>query len=136
MSLVIDASIVGAWVLTEENTAAAEAIVETMPRDATWVPQLFPMEIGNILLAAERRRRISPHYASAQLAIIEKMPFRIDVETAASIWRQTFALARIERLTVYDATYLELALRLGADLATLDKDLAAAARRRGLTVLP
>ena len=64
------------------------------------------------------------------------MPIDIDLETTERVWGVTLRLARDEGLTVYDATYLELALRLGAELATRDKALSAAASRHGLTVIP
>jgi predicted nucleic acid-binding protein len=60
----------------------------------------------------------------------------VDDETVSQAWSVITDLARSERLTAYDAAYLELALRLGLPLATLDRDLAVAARRRGVTVLP
>ncbi|MEO7223982.1 MAG: type II toxin-antitoxin system VapC family toxin [Devosia sp.] len=136
MSLVVDASIVGAWLLPDERSPEAVGIARLIDETETWVPQLFPIEIGNALLAAERRKRASPAYVAEQLASLERMPLRLDTETNAEIWGGTYRLAKDEGLTVYDATYLELALRLGAQLATLDRDLANAARRRGLTVLP
>lgn len=107
-----------------------------MPRDSTWVPQLFPIEVANVLLVATKRGRVSERYAHAQLDILSQMPFQIDDLTSRIVWQQTYQLARSEGLTVYDATYLELAERRDAVLATLDADLAAAAKRRGLTVIP
>ncbi len=136
MSLVVDASIVGAWLLPDERSTGAVGIARLIDETETWVPQLFPIEICNALLAAERRQRVSDAYVQDQLAALQRMPLRLDTETNTGIWSTTFELAKAERLTVYDATYLELALRLGAELATLDRDLAAAARRRGVHVVP
>jgi predicted nucleic acid-binding protein len=136
LSLVVDASIVAAWMLLDERSIAAVEIAGLIDETDTWVPQLFPIEIANALLAAERRKRVSAEYASAQLASLERMPLQLDMETNAGIWGGTYRLAKDEGLTVYDATYLELALRLGAQLATLDDKLADAARRRGVTVIP
>jgi predicted nucleic acid-binding protein len=136
VTLVLDTSVVAAWVFNEPESAAAERIVNDIAHRPTWVTQLFPIEIANVLLVGERRERILPMEAAEQLELLSQLPLLVDDETSTRVWHQTFYLARAEQLTVYDASYLELALRLDADLATFDRDLAGAARRRGLTVLP
>lgn len=136
MNLVVDASIIVAWLLEDENSAAAESVAIHVVEDGAWVPQLFPIEIANVLLQAVRRRRITPDHADEQLRNLADMLFTVDSETSAHSWTATYTLAVEEGLTVYDATYLELAERRDAVLATLDTQLAAAARRRGLTVVP
>ena len=100
------------------------------------VPGIFHLELANILLLGERKRHITAEAISASLKRIDRMGIEVDEDTAANAWAATLKLARAEKLTSYDAAYLELALRLEADLATLDADLAEAARRRGLVVLP
>jgi predicted nucleic acid-binding protein len=134
--LVIDASLALAWLLKDEKTPEADGVALLVSEHGAWIPQLFPIEVANVLLLAERRGRISSSYAAEQLAFLQEMPLLLDDETTLRVWHETVALARTENLTVYDATYLELALRANAELATLDKDLAVAARRRGVTVLP
>lgn len=136
MNIVVDASIAAAWSFADETTPDTDRVADLVEIHGAQVPQLFHIEIANVLLVAERRGRISAGYADAQLGLLEMLSLRIDDATAEHAWHRTLQLARQERLTVYDATYLELALRLGADLATLDGDLIAAARRNGLAVLP
>lgn len=136
MTLVVDTSLILAWLLREERSADAEKIARVVVEEGAWVPQLFPVEIANVLLQAVRRNRITASYADAQLRLLENISLSIDVETSAQAWDATYRLASEDGLTLYDATYLELALRRKAGLATFDDALARAARGRGLAVLP
>lgn len=136
MRLVIDASIALAWCFEDEASPATDAIADEVRRSGALVPGLFQLEIGNILLQAERKRRLSPAEVAARLTLLDMIAISTDPETAARAWRDVLALARAHRLTTYDAAYLELALRTNATLATRDEDLARAARALGLAVLP
>ncbi|MDB5479456.1 MAG: DNA-binding protein [Caulobacteraceae bacterium] len=89
-----------------------------------------------MLLQAERRGRITGADVALRLELIAALPITVDGETTRHAWRDTLALARSERLTSYDAAYLELAVREGTPLATRDRELADAAKRRGVEVLP
>jgi predicted nucleic acid-binding protein len=100
------------------------------------VPALWHLELGNVLLQAEKRGRISAGDVALRLELIGELPISVDRETTSRAWREILTLARAERLTTYDATYLELALRRGLPLLTKDRDLASAARRLGVAVLP
>jgi predicted nucleic acid-binding protein len=71
-----------------------------------------------------------------RLSLFARLPIEIDVETSGRAWRETLVLARAERLTLYDGAYLELAMRRGLPLATTDRELAAAAKRVAVAVLP
>ncbi len=133
---VIDSSIALTGCFEDEATAETDALFERIRDEGAVVPGLWHLELGNVLLQAEKRGRISASDVSARLDLIAELPISIDQETTIRAWRDTLALARGERLTVYDATYLELAARRRLPLLTLDGDLAAAAVRRGVTVLP
>ena len=100
------------------------------------MPGLWRLELGNVLLQAEKRGRISAGDVAARLALIAELAISVDPETDGRALRETLALARNERLTLYDAAYLELAVRRRLPLFTLDRDLAAAAIRRGVVALP
>ena len=100
------------------------------------MPGLWRLEVGNVLLEAERRGRISARDVAQRLDLIAALPISVDPETADRAWRDRLSLARAERLTVYDAAYLELAVRRDLPLLTLDHDLARAALRKGVAVLP
>lgn len=134
--LVIDASIALSWIFVDERSAKTDALFKRVGIEGAQVSAIFHVEVGNVIIQAEKRDRITPAYAVERLGIINALPIGIDWDTPKAAWRQTMELARTETLTLYDASYLELALRLGAELATLDKALAAAARRRRLPVIP
>jgi predicted nucleic acid-binding protein len=134
--LVIDASIALAWCFEDEASPETDAIAEKVRREGAIVPGLFQLEVGNILLQAERKGRLTPSDVAIRLALLGELPIATDSETAGRSWRDVMALARSHALTTYDAAYLELALRKGADLATRDKTLAAAAKGLGVAVSP
>jgi predicted nucleic acid-binding protein len=90
--------------------------------------------LTNFLLHAERRGRISTADITQRLELIAQLPLQIDEQTATRAARETLALARAYKLTIYDAAYLELATRKGTALATKDKALAQAAEIIGVPV--
>ncbi len=98
-------------------------------------PPLWRLEVANVLRNAVRRGRCDMAFVDRALAELTRLPITIDPETDAQAWSDTLVLSRTEDLTLYDAAYLELAIRRRAVLASYDRDLVAAARRRGLTVL-
>mgnify|MGYP003345838887 FL=1 len=120
------ASVAIAAILVEERTREARAFMRAALGGAT-VPSLWPIGGGNILLRAERRGDIRPDEREAHVADLSALALIVDHEGAARAWRETTALALRHRLTLYDATYLELAIRLRVPLATFDAALARAA---------
>jgi predicted nucleic acid-binding protein len=136
MSLVVDASIALTWCFEDEATPETDSLFARIRDEGAIVPGIWRLELANVLLQAERRGRISGADVALRLELIEALPIAADGETAQRAWGDTLRIARSEQLTSYDAAYLELALREGAPLATRDRELADAARRRGLTVLP
>jgi len=136
VSVVLDASLALTWCFEDERREDTIAIGNRILAQGATVPSLFHLEFANSMLIAERRGRISKAQIDERLATIALMPIAVDTATFAVAWTGTLDLARAENLTVYDAAYLELAMRIGAELATLDGKLAEAALRRGLTVIP
>ncbi len=134
--LVVDASLVLAWCFADEKTASADRLMDRIGSDGAFVPSLWRLEVANVLLAAERRGRIGRADADGRLQQLADLPIEVDDETDFRAWHDVLALARAARLTVYDSAYLELALRRGLPLATLDRDLAKAARKAGVRVEP
>jgi predicted nucleic acid-binding protein len=125
MSLVLDSSIVGCWCFPDEASAVADHAWRRVSVGGAVVPALWWFEVRNILLINERRGRVAPTDTEEFLADLEKLPIRIDQDPKGGT---ALALARAYRLTFYDAAYLDLARRLNAPLATLDRQLATAAR--------
>jgi predicted nucleic acid-binding protein len=135
MSLVLDASATLAWLLPEELTGAITAAFDLIADDCAWVPSLWRIEVANSLTVNLRRGRITPLRRRASLDDLRLLPIYYDQETHDHVWNRTLELADRHRLTVYDATYLELALRLALPLATLDDELREAALREGVAVM-
>ena len=127
-SFVLDASVAVAWCFDDESTPAAWALLDRIRAAAGHVPALWAQEVGNILLGAERRRRITQARAVEFVGILGELDIRVDADLPGRAFRDVLPLARERRLTTYDAAYLELAMRLGLPLATKDRDLARAAR--------
>ena len=135
MSLVLDSSVTLAWCFDDERTDATDALLEQVVEAGAEAPSLWPLEILNALAMAERRGRIRSDQRQRLAGFLHDLPVSIDDETASQAWTATSRLAARHQLTIYDASYLELAQRLGLPLATLDKELRAAADVLGVPVL-
>jgi len=135
MSLVLDASATLAWLLQEELTGTIAAAFDLVADDCAWVPGLWRMEVANSLSVKLRRGRITPLQRQESLDDLKLLPIYFDQETNDHVWGGTLELADRHRLTVYDATYLELALRLSLPLASLDEDLRKAAQLESVPLL-
>ncbi|WP_419949291.1 type II toxin-antitoxin system VapC family toxin [Candidatus Palauibacter sp.] len=127
-SLVIDCSAAMAWTMVDESSALGDAALAELRVGGGVAPQIWWAELRNGLLAAERRGRISPAGTDAALAALGDLPITLDHTPHGSM---VLRIAREHDLTVYDAMYLELALRLRRPLATLDRKLARAVAEAG-----
>lgn len=132
MTVVIDSSTTLAWVLPDEDRTVADAVLDHVTMSGAWAPSLWPQEVANVLLASVRRKRITQAVSDRILLQLGALPIDLDPETGHHAWGRTYTLAARHGLTIYDATYLELAQRLGLPLATLDRDLGAAAVAAGV----
>ncbi len=134
MILVLDASLTLSWYFEDERTSAADAILDDVAASGAVVPSLWRAEVANGLQMAIRRQRIDAVFRRRALQHLELLPIAVDRETDTFVWSSTLALADRFDLTIYDAAYLELAERRGLPLASLDKELNAAARALGVSV--
>jgi len=133
----LDCSVAMAWIFSDEVTPATERLLNALERGATaYVPALWHLEIGNVLLGARRKKRIDQFGIETFLRQLTAFNIFIDEETTTRTWNKTSDLAWQCHLSVYDAAYLELALRKNLPLATLDKSLRAAAVQMGVALLP
>jgi predicted nucleic acid-binding protein len=134
MTIVVDASMALAWLFerqkADEIECADRALQTLVDADAS-VPSLWHTEIANALLVGERRKVVTESQVFEYLAKLSALPIATDSETPLSRRDVVMALAREHKLTAYDATYLDLALRTNAVLATFDIQLADAMRRAG-----
>jgi predicted nucleic acid-binding protein len=135
VSLVLDSSATLAWIYDEETTEAIRALFDRVADEGAMVPALWRLEVANSLTVAIRRHRIDAEFRRAALADLALLDISTDQHTDGQAWSGTLHLADRYRLTVYDAAYLELAQRREVPLATLDKDLRAAAQAAGTALL-
>ena len=133
--IVLDASIAVAWCFEDEKTADSEWALDAIASGAgPLVPALWPYEVANALLAAERRKRVTGAQAAHFLSRLGNLGISIDDSHPSRTFEQVTSHAREWDLTVYDAAYLELAMREGLPLATLDAGLKSAAHRAGVRI--
>jgi predicted nucleic acid-binding protein len=132
LSIVLDCSVAMNWLMPDESSPFAEEVLERVALDGAFVPPLFKVEVGNALLLAVRRKRITPGTRRMAFDRIGALPLKEDGQGAAHVWTDCVDLADKHGLSLYDATYLELAIRLRKPLATLDDRLADAARQANL----
>jgi predicted nucleic acid-binding protein len=135
VSLVLDSSATLAWIYSDETTDAIRHVFEALSEDAAWVPGLWKLEVANILEMGVRRGRHDAAFRDATLADLALLSISLDPETDRQAWGPTVQLAARHRLTLYDAAYLELALRRGLPLASLDRELRSAASAEGVVLL-
>ncbi|MBV8803256.1 MAG: type II toxin-antitoxin system VapC family toxin [Gammaproteobacteria bacterium] len=135
MNFVLDASIALSWCFSDEATQETTLLLERLSQESAFVPELWTLEVGNILISAERRQRITYAKITEFITLLQQINIKIDNETSMRGFREILPLAHSENLTTYDAAYLELAMRLGLPLATKDKQLAKAAKKIGVLLL-
>ena len=129
--MILDASVALAWVLPDENSSVAAEAFAAIKMTSGTVPSHFILEVMNGILIAERRGRILAADRDLFAAQVARLPLQVDGQTGKRATFDTLRLASSESLTIYDAAYLELSLRLRAPLATLDEKLATALVRLG-----
>lgn len=131
MPFVLDASIVHDWAFDERHQTA-ELVRERLRTESAAAPSLWWFEVRNGLVVAERRGRVTEQQTARFLREILRLAVTLDNSPNEA---GVLALARRHRLTVYDAAYLELALRQDLPIATLEMPLAAAARAEGVALI-
>ena len=135
MSVVLDASFMMAFVFDDEQTPELTERARRVLTNGAVVPRHWQLEMANSVLMSVRRQRIDAAKAATILAQLARLQVSIDLPDAMAAWTVTYALAEQHRLTLYDAAYLELAIRRGLPLASLDRALIAAARASDVEVL-
>ncbi len=129
--IVVDASIALAWAFPDETDPYAQTVLRSLSSRAIVVPSHWILEVVNAILSAERKGRISRSDSTRVLTFMNNLPITVDDRTTDTASTASLSLARDYKLTLYDAAYLELALREGIPLASLDKDLVVACTATG-----
>lgn len=132
MSLVLDASATLAWIYREGAPGELDRLYEAVQAEGASVPQLWRLEVVNVLLVNVRKGRHSLQFVNLQLMDLRRLVITVDALTQDQAWEETMRQAIKHNLTIYDAAYLELAHRLRLPLATLDKALIRAAQAESI----
>lgn len=135
MTLVLDSSMTLSWYFEDEESEVSLALFDRVTEGGAVVPVLWRFEVANGLQQAVRRRRITPSYRDESLADIGMLDIVVDADSDTHLWSESVQLADRHGLTVYDASYLELAQRRRLELATLNRALADAARAEHVPVI-
>jgi predicted nucleic acid-binding protein len=137
LNFILDSSLTIAFIFSDEASAETDAVLDSLGHGGTaFVPHLWRWEIGNALLQAERRKRITVVETERHISRLLALPIDTDENGPAEAWNATLLLARKHGLTVYDAAFLELAVRRGLPLGSLDEQLREAALAEGVSLLP
>lgn len=132
MPFVLDASVALAWCFEDESNPRADGWLDALDGDTALTPQVWPLEVGNALLAAERRGRLTSADVFRLVELFRSLPISADEAPYGRAFGPVLDVARERHLTTYDASYLELAMREGLALATLDNALRTAAAEAGV----
>lgn len=135
MSFVLDTSVTMAWLFEDEVTEQTERLLDSLSEEEAWVPSLWSYEVGNVLVVAERRGRITEAQERHFTRLLLSLPIQVADTSAGALWDGALSLARARNLSVYDAAYLDLAMKTGLPLATLDSKLGDTAMQLGVDVI-
>ncbi|MCR4288214.1 MAG: type II toxin-antitoxin system VapC family toxin [Deltaproteobacteria bacterium] len=135
MSFVLDNSVTMRWFFGDgkpQELAYAGKALDAMKQDSALVPVTWGLEVANVIVRAEAKGLVTEARSGAFIEMLEDVDIEVDAATFAHALSDTLQLARRYKLSAYDASYLELALRRGIPLATLDEDLQKAAKKAGV----
>jgi predicted nucleic acid-binding protein len=128
-NFVVDNSVVMSWCFIDEESVYADSVLESLKTAQALVPAIWPLEVGNVLLVAERKKRLSEADSIRFLELINNLPISVNQEPPGRMTKEIISLAREQNLSTYDASYLDLAMRKGIPIATLDKEIKKASKR-------
>jgi predicted nucleic acid-binding protein len=133
--MVVDCSVTMPWLLKNDKTGYAVKVLQSLGTTIALVPRLWFLEVANVLLVFERRKRITQAESGRFAELLTQLPFDVDDSVYNRVFDGVISLAREQMLSLYDAVYLELAMRRGMPLATLDKGLVKAAKAVGVEIV-
>jgi predicted nucleic acid-binding protein len=135
VEFVIDTSVVMTWCFEDESNPYSDAILDSFETCSAVVPAIWPLEICNVLLVAERKKRIGEADSIRFLSLLANLPIIVEQESPERMVKEIFAMARAHNLSSYDASYLDLAMRKGLPIATFDKKLMYAAKQGNVPII-
>jgi predicted nucleic acid-binding protein len=132
---VVDNSVVMAWCFKDQANDYADSVLEKLTDEAACVPSIWPLEVVNVLVGAERKKYIREADSVRFITLLSELPISVENESPEKTMKELLGLARAHHLSSYDASYLELAMRKGLPLATLDDKLRKAAVHTNVLIL-
>ncbi len=121
-----------AWCFEDEAAGYAERVLKKLATREAVVPAIWPLEVANVLLVGERRKRLTEAESSRFLELLQSLPITIDVQATSRAFGDIISVARSLTISAYDAAYVVLAMREALPLATLDDSLSKAASKIGV----
>jgi len=134
-SFVVDNSVVMTWCFQDQADPYADSVLDRLTEATAYVPSVWPLEVVNVLLTAERKKYIGQASSIRFINLLSQLPIVVDYESPQKVMYDLIGLGRTHGLSSYDASYLNLAMRKGLPLATLDKNLQAAAKKANVLLL-
>lgn len=132
-SFVTDASVAIAWIHPAQATPETDSMLDRLAMgDSVVVPALWPLEVANAITVLRRRRKLTADEARSAIQIVRELPATIDHEAATMAFTRLVDLASEHELTIYEAAYIELAIRKRLPLATNNAQMKQAAMRSGV----
>lgn len=132
---VLDCSVTMAWCFEDESTPYTDHVQNLLSHTRAVVPSIWPLEVTNVLLVSERKKRLDEVRSTRFFHLLSVMPIDVDGLTGRQAFGAIAHLARAHSLSSYDAAYLELAIRYGIPIATLDEKLRTAAISAGVELI-
>ena len=132
---VVDNSVVMSWCFKDETNRYADAVLDRLSESTAIAPSIWPLEVVNVLLVAERRKRLKQVDSVRFITLLSQLPIVVEDKGSEKVMNDLLALGRTSRLSSYDASYLDLAMRKDCPIATIDKKLMEAAKEVSVTIL-
>ncbi len=131
---VLDTSVTMAWCFEDESNPYADAVLEKLAENIALVPEIWLLEVSNVMVTAERRKRMTKADSVRFQELLKELSIQVENSTQQRIFGENLDLAREQKLSTYDASYLDLAMRAGCPIATLDEALKQSAKRCGVEI--
>ncbi|NOZ86847.1 MAG: type II toxin-antitoxin system VapC family toxin [Deltaproteobacteria bacterium] len=132
---VVDNSLVMSWCFEDEKRIYSGKVLDALGEHGALVPGIWPLEVASVLLVAQRKKRLGKVDAARFITLVRSLPIQVIQETPGRVMGEILALAHDTGLSSYDASYLDLAMREGLPLATLDKNMRKAAKRSHVSLV-
>ena len=134
-SFVIDNSVVMSWCFKDEISQYADGVLDLLQESTAFVPSIWPLEVVNVLIVAERKKRLRQAESVRFMTLLSQLPIIVEYERTGTVMNDLLVLARANNLSSYDASYLDLSMRRGLPIATMDTRLIKAAKKSNVPVI-